>query len=180
MTKEITIRPLDWMHVQDVYKPKQSFKVYGRLIPEFKDDKWVWKEELFENIYDKDYPGLELDYSQYINSRKRAIFLAYIDNECVGRIILRENWNKYCYVEDIAVARDYRRMGIGKKLIETAVKWAKEQKMPGFMLETQDVNLAACKLYASCGFILGGVDTMLYGNGPNKGEKALFWYMKFE
>jgi ribosomal protein S18 acetylase RimI-like enzyme len=44
------------------------------------------------------------------------------------------------------------------------------------MLETQDTNLAACRFYKKYGFILGGVDTMLYRNFENKDQKALFWY----
>jgi streptothricin acetyltransferase len=51
--------------------------------------------------------------------------------------------------------------------------------MLGLMLETQDINLAACRFYHRCGFVLGAVDTMLYGNCRNKDEKALFWYMQF-
>lgn len=47
------------------------------------------------------------------------------------------------------------------------------------MLETQDTNLAACRFYHQCGFVLGGVDTMLYDNCPNNNEKALFWYIQF-
>jgi streptothricin acetyltransferase len=51
--------------------------------------------------------------------------------------------------------------------------------MPGLMLGTQDINLAACRFYHHCGFKLGAVDTMLYWNFPTRDEKALFWYMPF-
>jgi len=67
-------------------------------------------------------------------------------------------------------------MGLGTKLIDVAVQWTKNGGMPGLMLETQDTNLAACRFYQRCRFILGGVDTMLYQNFPNSDEKALFWY----
>lgn len=62
------------------------------------------------------------------------------------------------------------------KVIDAAVQWAKDGGMFGLMLETQDTNLTACRFYQRCGFILGGVDTMLYQNFPNSDEKALFWY----
>jgi ribosomal protein S18 acetylase RimI-like enzyme len=60
--------------------------------------------------------------------------------------------------------------------MDKAVEWTKEKKLKGIMLETQDTNLAACRFYKKYGFILGGVDTMLYGNFENKDQKALFWY----
>jgi streptothricin acetyltransferase len=105
--------------------------------------------------------------------------MAYVGNQCIGQIRLRRNWNKYCYIEDIAVSNQYRGIGLGRKLINTAIQWAKDGKMLGLMLETQDTNLAACRFYHRCGFKLGGVDTMLYSNNPNRDEIALFWYMQF-
>lgn len=47
------------------------------------------------------------------------------------------------------------------------------------MLETQDINLGACRLYIKNGFVLGSVDTMLYQNFKTREEKALFWYKMF-
>jgi len=49
------------------------------------------------------------------------------------------------------------------------------------MLETQSNNVAACKFYASCGFVIGGVDLHLYqGLHPQSDEIAIFWYLIFE
>lgn len=47
------------------------------------------------------------------------------------------------------------------------------------MLETQDVNLLACRFYSKIGFRIGAVDSMLYANLDNADEKAVFRYMKF-
>ncbi len=60
-----------------------------------------------------------------------------------------------------------------------ALEWAKENKYAGLMLETQDVNVQACRFYAKNGFVIGAVDTMLYSNTPAAGEYAIFWYFKF-
>jgi streptothricin acetyltransferase len=177
--KVFNIIPMSEKHLCDVNKPNQPFLVLGRLIPAFSNPKWTWTEELFETPYEKRYPDDELDYSEYIGNPDKIIFMAYVDNKCVGQIRLRRNWNKYCYIGDIAVAREYRGMGLGRELINAAIQWAKKGGMLGLMLETQDINLAACRFYHRCGFVLGAVDTMLYGNCPNKDEKALFWYMQF-
>lgn len=175
-TKAFNIVPVSEKNLCDVNKPNEPFLVLGRLIPAYADGKWTWTEELFESPYEKQYPDDELDYSEYIGNPDKIVFLAYEDNQCAGQIRLRRNWNKYCYVEDIAVGRQYRGMGLGRKLINEAIKWAKDGGMTGLMLETQDTNLEACRFYQRCGFILGGVDTMLYQNFPNSDEKALFWY----
>ncbi len=48
------------------------------------------------------------------------------------------------------------------------------------MLETQHVNVPTCRLYASCGFVLGGFDALLYhGVMPGMREIALFWHLLF-
>ncbi|NLU26769.1 MAG: GNAT family N-acetyltransferase [Hungateiclostridium thermocellum] len=176
--KAFNIVPVSEENLCDVNKPNEPFLVFGRLIPKYADGKWTWTEEFIETPYEKQYPNDELDYSEYISNPDKNIFFAYADNQCAGQVRLRRNWNKYCCIEDIEVAGKYRRMGLGTKLIDAAVQWAKNGGMPGLMLETQDTNLAACRFYDKYGFILGGVDTMLYRNFPNSDEKALFWYLK--
>ena len=98
----------------------------------------------------------------------------------IGQIRLRRFWNGYAYIEDIFVEPDYRGEGIGRTLIEHAFAWAKEKGFPGLMLETQDNNVAACRLYARCGFELRGFDTHLYkAQDPSSDEMALYWYLIF-
>ncbi|HGI0158585.1 TPA: GNAT family N-acetyltransferase, partial [Streptococcus pyogenes] len=92
---------------------------------------------------------------------------------------LRKNWNRYAYIEDIAVCKDFRGQGIGSALINISIEWAKHKNLHGLMLETQDNNLIACKFYHNCGFKIGSVDTMLYANFENNFEKAVFWYLSF-
>ena len=47
--------------------------------------------------------------------------------------------------------------------------------LPGVMLETQNINVAVCRPYASCGFVLGGFDACRYhGVMPGTREPALF------
>jgi len=47
------------------------------------------------------------------------------------------------------------------------------------MLETQDVNLLACRFYLKNNFEIGAVDTKLYSNSKFKDETALFFYFIF-
>ena len=173
------IKKITPYNLKDVNKPNQPFKVIGRIIPEFSNGTWSFSEEMFENEFEKEYPNDEEQLEDYINNPDKAVFLFYDAADCVGQIRLRKNWNKYALVEDIAVSKSHRKNGIGTKLMQKAVEWAKENELSGVMLETQDTNLLACRFYNKLGFQIGAVDTMLYANFGNSNEIAVFWYMKF-
>jgi ribosomal protein S18 acetylase RimI-like enzyme len=121
------------------------------------------------------------DYSTYIDSQHKIIYLAFVGSQVVGQIILKRNWNQYAYVEELKVDVLFRMHGIGRKLIEQAKQWAQFHKMPGIMLETQNNNVRACKFYESCGFVIGGFDFCVYkGIDKQNDESAIYWYLVFE
>ncbi len=129
--------------------------------------------------YEKEIPVDEVeDVNSFIDNDEKIIFLAFVDNQLAGQIKMIRWWNGYAYIDDLIVNPQYRGLGVGKSLIAEAVRWSKERRFPGIMLETQDDNVSACKLYQSCGFILGGFDAYTFKNiKPN--EIALFWYLVF-
>ena len=64
--------------------------------------------------------------------------------------------------------------------MEKAVEWTKSLGLPGIMLETSNINVAACQFYEQFGFKLGGFDRFLYlATLPDTEEVALFWYLIF-
>lgn len=167
-------------NLKDVNSTDTAFRVKSRVIPHIVNGKFQYTLEKLPESYTKSYENDELDYSTYIENPDKTIYLAYVGSTNVGQIILRRNWNRFAYIEDIRVGSEYRRKGIGRKLIDRVIEWAKKGNMPGIMLETQDTNVSACKLYESAGFVLGGIDTMLYGAAKKYShEKALFWYLVF-
>lgn len=104
--------------------------------------------------------------------------IALIGGEIAGVMRLSENWNRFALIEDLHVDAGCRRRGVGAALIGAAVDWAKARGLPGVMLETQNNNVAACRLYQSQGFVLAGFDANLYrGLDPASREVALFWYL---
>ena len=173
------IEEITFQNMKDIDKPNQPFEIIGKIIPVFVEGVWSFSECLYENPYEKVYPADEEKWEDYIGNPDKTMFFYYEDNECAGQIRLRKYWNNYCYIEDIAISQNHRKNGIGTKLIEKAVEWAKSKNLLGLMLETQDVNLLACRFYNKLGFKIGGVDTMLYTNFDNADEKAVFWYMQF-
>ncbi|WP_316252443.1 GNAT family N-acetyltransferase [Bacillus sp. YC2] len=120
------------------------------------------------------------DFSAYIDHPDQAVYAAYIDDQLAGYVTVKRNWNEYAYIEDMKVDIKHRRQGIGRTLVEQVIQWAKEHKMPGIMLETQNVNVKACQFYESCGFKIGGFDFCLYkGIKKHANEAALYWYLIF-
>ncbi|MFF2885853.1 GNAT family N-acetyltransferase [Paenibacillus sp. NPDC057967] len=123
----------------------------------------------------------EEDSTDYIDNPEQVMYVAYAGNQFVGRILLKRNWNRYALIEDIAVDAKQRGGGIGRRLVEQAIQWAREGGMPGIMLETQNHNVRACRLYESCGFVIGGFDTRVYrGLNKNRTEVAIYWYLLFD
>ena len=52
----------------------------------------------------------------------------------------------------IAVADAYQRRGLGWRLAQTAISWAKEHGKGGVLLTTHAANFKAQALYEKCGF----------------------------
>jgi ribosomal protein S18 acetylase RimI-like enzyme len=130
--------------------------------------------------YTKQYDAEEVDVESYVNDLEKAVFFAWLDDKLIGQIRLRRYWNGYAYIDDLAVEPEYRGEGIGRALMARAVEWAREKGFPGLMLETQDNNVPACRLYTRCGFQLRGFDTHLYkALDPSTDEIALYWYLTF-
>lgn len=160
----VDIRPLEAADLPLLGSLNGPFLVTGRAIPRLEGGRWSHSEELFDSPGTKTYPenGPEdgQNYAEYIGRDDRAVFLAFDGEEAVGRMIIRADWNKYAFIEDIAV------------------RWAAERGLGGLALETQDTNLGACRFYKGLGMEIGGVNTMLYKNmgHPYCDEIAIFWY----
>ena len=166
------------LNMKDFNKSNEGFIVSGRIIPTYKNKVWTYTEEIFSDPYLKKYEDDESAISD-VTEEGKVVFFYYIENNCVGQIKICSNWNGYALIEDIAVAKAYRKNGVGTALLNKAIEWAKENNFCGLMLETQDINVSACYFYAKNHFVIGAVDTMLYSNFPCANEIAIFWYYKF-
>ncbi len=175
----ITIRTMDEDTVQHVKKHGSSFEVRSKLVLSAEDGK-ISYTIVDVPPYIKQYGSEEVDSHSYLANPDRVIFYAHVDDELAGQIRVLKYWNGYAYIDDIAVEAEFRGRGVGRALMDRAIAWAKERKFPGLMLETQNNNVAGCRLYASCGFELRGFDTHLYkGLDPSTDEIALYWYLIF-
>ncbi|RPI78259.1 MAG: GNAT family N-acetyltransferase [Chloroflexi bacterium] len=175
----IEIREINQSTLQNVNQVDGSFLVDSRLILTAVDGHIQYTIEPVPS-YTKTYDIEPLDYQTFIDNPNKTILFAYADDEVAGQIILRVNWNKFAYVEDIAVDLSFRRLGVGGLLMSRAIDWAREKNLPGIMLETQDINVPACRFYERCGFVMAGFDRLLYkATLPGSEEIALYWYLIF-
>lgn len=175
----IAIQPLTPANQADLNRCDNSFTVEAELRLTAEDGRIRYTVEPTTS-YVKRYDPEIFDAQTYIEQPDHAAWLAYADGQLAGRLLVHEHWNRFAIIWDIAVNPPFRRRGIGRRLIAEAAAWARGRGLPGVMLETQHINVPACRLYASCGFVLGGFDAWLYrGVMPGTREIALFWYLLF-
>jgi GNAT superfamily N-acetyltransferase len=78
---------------------------------------------------------------------------------------------------DIRVHPECRRRGIGTRLFEHAAGWARRRGYGQLGAETQNVNVPACRFYASQGCTLGAIHRLGYAGCPDVADEAmLLWY----
>ncbi|MCC5892070.1 GNAT family N-acetyltransferase [Exiguobacterium sp.] len=175
---DISIQALNEDSVSVVNEANDPFPVIGKIIPSFSDGVWTYEEQLYGKVQETRFPDDSLDWSEYINREDKQVFLAFDETACIGQIRVVRDWNRFAYIENIAVQKAYRNSGLGHMLIGVAETWAKEQSLLGLSLEAQNDNVIACRFYTKEGFELGGVDTLKQTGNPNI-ELTLYWYKIF-
>ncbi len=175
----ITLRQMDAQSLHQVDTFHRNSVVSSKLILHVQDNHISYSivpVERYEKILNIDAQ----DYTTFIDNPKKVIFFADADGKPAGQIKMVPWWNKFAYVDELAVETEFRGKGVGYALMMKAIEWAKGKGFPGIMLETQDNNVPACKLYEKCGFVLGGFDLYTFRNFPeSRDEIALYWYLIF-
>lgn len=75
---------------------------------------------------------------------------------------------------DLRVAPAYRRHGVATRLFAHAVEWSRKRHCIAMKIETQNYNVAACRLYAVQGCVLKSINRFAYPEYPD--ETQLIWY----
>ena len=112
------------------------FKLDKRLFRHFSDlyTKWI------ENSISKKFAD--------------EVFTIQKGNKIAGFITLKKVDKKSASIGLIAVKREFRKSGVGKKLILAAENWVSEQNLHNLYVSTQKKNVNACQFYHKMGFIL--------------------------
>src|SRR6478672_437676 len=112
------------------------------------NEAWITK---YFRLEDKDRETLE-DPHSHILSPGGQIFMAVRDDQrigCCGLIALKDGSME---VAKMAVAESERGQGIGRKLLDCAIEYARIHAIPRLYLETNSALSNAIRLYESAGF----------------------------
>jgi GNAT superfamily N-acetyltransferase len=112
-----------------------------------------------------------------------GILAARVDGERVGGAVvawgtpaltLLDGRGDLAVLWDLRVAPAMRGRGVGTALFRAAEPWAADRGARWLKVETQNVNVPACRFYAARGCTLGAIHRFAYPALPD--EAQLLWY----
>jgi RimJ/RimL family protein N-acetyltransferase len=123
------------------------------------------------------------DERRYLRAIRRypnaAVFVAEDEGRIVGRLsIARDQHPASRHVADLGlmVAMSHRRRGIGTKLLEAALDWARHSEVRKLELHVFPHNEAAIRLYENFGFVREGYRRAHYKRGSQYVDAILMAY----
>jgi len=139
------------------------------------------------NKDDKDEPR-PIGWPKRFDVSKWGIFLVLDGSRPVGGatvafdtpgVNMLENRKDLAVLWDIRVHPDERRRGIGSRLFKHAADWARQRGCRQLKVETQNVNVPACRFYAEQGCELGAIHRYGYAGSSHVAHEAmLLWYLE--
>ena len=173
----IDIRIINEAHKDDINIPNDPFRIIGRMIPSYIDEKWDYSVSYFNktDVVEMCFPDENYKYDEM---KANSVFIGAYDNEkCVGLAILQDAWFQYMYLYDLKVSRDHRHRGIATALLQKAKEVCRERQYSGIYTQGQDNNLSACLFYIKSGFHIGGLDTNVYKGTKQEGKSDILFYL---
>ncbi|MBF8268053.1 MAG: acetyl-transferase [Dehalococcoidia bacterium] len=148
---------------------------------------WGLTEEPVEHPYIKDYDERDGEGPRHWASRfdisNWGILSAFEGQERIGGAVISFNTPGVYMLEgrtdlavlwDIRVHPEYRHQGIGALLFARVIEWANAHRCTTLKVETQNINVPACKFYARMGCQLRAIHPDAYPDLPD--EVQLLWY----
>ena len=160
-----------------------AFTVKSKFVAEPDVNGWKLTEEAVDPPWVKDYDEGEppTRWLRWDTSNWRLIS-AFSGNERIGGAIVVYKSPQLDFLEgrddlaalwDIRVAPEWRGQGVGSLLFEHVVRYARKMGCVELKIETQDVNVGACKFYAKQGCGLAEVTPNAYPGWPD--EVEMIW-----
>ena len=167
-----------------------SFLVRSRLRPQPLSSGLgglVLSEEEVDPPYLKDYDAYGEGPATWPNTwdvSHWAIIAAFDGKRRVGGFVVAwktpgerilEDREDLAVLWDVRIDPEYRRSGIGSRLFTRAAEWAQQRECHQMKVETQNINVPACRFYAAQGCELGIINRHAYSDFPE--EVMLLWYL---
>jgi GNAT superfamily N-acetyltransferase len=99
---------------------------------------------------------------------------AVVAFDTAGLDMLEGRGRELAVLWDIRVAPEARGRGVGSALFRAVEAWAMRRGCRWLKVETQNINVPACRFYAQQGCELGAVNRFAYPQLPH--EVQLLWY----
>ncbi len=142
-------------------------------------------EEALETPYVKDYDAGEppLRWRDSFDLSHWAVFMAFQYETLIGGSVaawntpgldMLEGRDDIAVLWDLRVHPEYRRCGVGHRLFRVAEDWARGKGCRSLKVETQNINVPACRFYARQGCTLRSIRQDAYREFPE--ETQLLWY----
>lgn len=113
-------------------------------------------DDFLKILVDRELSISELLLKEIISSDSSHLFFAFDESDiCMGMLtigIYISPTGKKAWIEDVIVSESYRGMGIGKKIMDFAIQFVKEQDVSLLMLTSNPARVAANSLYVKLGF----------------------------
>ena len=166
-----------------------AFKVTQILSPHMLDTGLggiLLKEEPIQAPYIKDYdasPGEgPKQWAKHFDVSTWGLLVAEHQSHTIGAAVVAFNTkeltllkgrNDLAVLWDIRIEPDYRKQGIGTQLFKAVEQWAEARNCIQLNIETQNINVPACKFYSKQGCELSEINRLAYRSHPH--EIQLIW-----
>ena len=193
MKEDIVFRQISASQLDGYGEVSIAFKVRSILRPERQNGGLggiLLREEAVESTYLKDYDALHTEGPQRwvrrFDTRNWAFLVAEHQDLVVGgatiaydtpSVNMLAGRRHLAVLWDLRVRPEWRRKGIGRRLFNRAAEWSEHRCCAKLKIETQNVNVAACRFYQAMGCHLGEIDCYAYAGDPRVAhETMLVWY----
>lgn len=108
-------------------------------------------------------PWSEKSITESFLSQSNIFFVAEINGKIVGYIGMTLSIDEG-YILNVAVLPQYRKQGVGRKLVESLISFGENNKLVFITLEVRESNIPAISLYTQYGFSQVGKRKNYYSN----------------
>jgi GNAT superfamily N-acetyltransferase len=144
-------------------------------------------ERRLDAPYVKDYDAIQGEgpsgWARRFDMSNWGVLAAHLEGRRVGGAVIAfdtpgldmlEGRTDLAVLWDIRVSPGARRQGVGTALFRAAEAWAKARRCGRLKIETQNINVPACRFYARHGCALGTACSFAYPELPD--EIQLIWH----
>jgi GNAT superfamily N-acetyltransferase len=162
-------------------------RVFDVTARDHASERFLLSERRLDVPYTKDYDAIDgegpLRWAERFDVSQWALFAARIEGRRVGgaavvcdgpRLEMLEGRHDLAVLWDIRVSPDARGQGVGSTLFARIETWARTRGCRQIRIETQNINVPACRFYERQGCELGAINPGAYPQFPH--EIQLLWY----